>query len=122
MKINDKEYKYNLNRTHVFKLSMILEKINLKPKLEGQSNEIEIGVNLINQILSRLHYAEGESLTFISSVYNIEANEILQLGYQNEIKLWKNIFDNEKDFFTSLLGLKNTNKKTLSTADTTIQN
>lgn len=122
MKINDKEYKYNLNRTHVFKLSMILEKINLKPKLEGQSNEIEIGVNLFNQVLSRLHYAELESLSFIASAYKIEEKEVIDLGYQNEIKLWKNIFDNEKDFFMNLLELKNTSKKTLSTADTTIQN
>ena len=119
--INGKEYNYNLNRTHVFMLSRILEKIGLKPEIEGNT-DIEIGIALFNQVFSRLHYAEYESLKFIANIYLVEETEIIQLGFHNEFSLWKNIFDNEKDFFSKLFPSKEPNKLTSFIPGTEMQN
>lgn len=99
--INGKEYNYNLNRRHVFMLSKIIGKIDLEPDVSGD-NDISIGVSLISQFLAKLYLAEIESLAFIASAYSVEENEIIEIGFQNEFILWKNIFDNEKDFFSKL--------------------
>jgi len=125
--INDKEYMYFLNRTHIFKLSRILEKIGLKPSISGMTMDIEIGIELFNQIFSKLHYAEKESLDFIASIYRIEGKEVEEIGFHNEFLLWKNIFDNEMDFFSKLFPSKKKEKEkssnsTLSIPDTTAQN
>jgi hypothetical protein len=118
--INGKEYKYNLNRKHVFMLSRIIGKIGIKPDLDDNFGNLATAVTVFSDILGKIYNAENESLEFIASVFKVEIEEIEGIGYQNEIKLWWNLFDNEKDFFMNLLPSKKQSKEILSTVDTIV--
>jgi hypothetical protein len=120
--INGKEYKYNLNRKHVFMLSRIIGMIGIKPDLDDNFGNLATAVTVFSDILGKIYKAETESLAFIASAFGVEIEEIEKIGYQNEIKLWWNLFDNEKDFFMNLLPSKKQNNEILSTVDTIAPN
>lgn len=102
--INGKEYKYKLTRKHVFMFSKIIDIINFDINVgDGDSDNIGLGIGLFKSILAKLYLAEIESLEFISNAYQVSSNDVFELGYQNEIKMWWHLFANEKDFFMNLL-------------------
>jgi hypothetical protein len=99
-------------------LSRIIGLIGIKPDLDDNFGDLATAVTVFSDILGKIHMAEVESLLFISLVYGVEPSEIEKIGYQNEIKLWWNLFENEKDFFMKLLPPKKQSNETLSTVDT----
>lgn len=101
MKINGKEYNYNLQREHVPLFTKILGKLKLKPDLTGDFNEILLMISMIQEALLNFDTALEDTLIFISAIYNVEQEEIKKLGLLNELKLWEN-FLNDKEIISFL--------------------
>lgn len=99
--INEKEYNYNLQREHIPLFTRIIGKLKLKPDLTGDFNEILLMISMVQEALLNFDVALEDTLIFISAIYNVEPQEIKDLGLINEIKLWEH-FLNDKDIVSFL--------------------
>ena len=99
--INEKEYNYNLQREHIPLFTKIIGKLKLKPDLTGGFNEILLMISMIQEALLNFDVALEDTLVFVSAIYNVEPQEIKDLGFINELKLWEH-FLNDKDIVSFL--------------------
>jgi hypothetical protein len=110
LKIGNKEYKYKLHRKHVFMFTKILGVLKIEPKLDEikNLNEILVIVALIKDALLNFECAEKETLEFISAIYDIDQEEIKDLGPIHEMELWLNLFEDKDlvNFFSKVFKSK----------------
>ena len=109
MIINEKEYEFELKRKHVFMFAKILGVTRVKPIFDKKQDGASIMITTLFEILENIDKAEGLTAKFIADIYNIEEKEVYEIGIENEIDLWINLFQDEqmKVFFTKVLKLKN---------------
>jgi hypothetical protein len=104
MKINNKEYNYFMKREHVGLFMKIIGKLIDDEKLAQMKNagEIFLILKIIKEALLSFNNADEDTLKFIASIYNVSEEEIKNLGFLKEFKLWKNFFKDPefKDFFS----------------------
>jgi hypothetical protein len=95
------ELKLELKRKHLFLMSKILSKMNLKIdsetlKTNKENLQVVVGAELILKFVSNLHLAEDEADNFVADVTGYKLLEVQEMDLEEYINIWQTLFNNEK--------------------------
>lgn len=85
-----------LKTNDVFKMSKILKKMNLKIKFEKDTNEKQMGFEMIKSVFENLHLAEKEVNEFLADMTGMTIEEFSDLPFEDGIDII-NQFKNMKE-------------------------
>jgi hypothetical protein len=107
MKINGKDWKYELKFDDLFKFSAILGSLDIKPKIPKDVNEVEVLIYVIKDALLNMKTIKKELILFLASIYSVADSEIAELDPIDILDLLFEFFGDEKirSFLSRRLGL-----------------
>jgi len=90
-----------LKRKHLFLMSRILSKMELKvdfsnKNFEGKKLQTAIGSELMIKFLSNLHKAEEEADEFVLAATRYKKEELEDMDLDTYIEVWTGLLNNEK--------------------------
>lgn len=96
--MENEKCKYKIKKKHLFQLSQMYDEMGIKIDTENLSKDekqmqIQLGVQVIDNILKNLYRAEKTSDELLSSITKIEVKELQEMEAAEYMNLWEELLN-----------------------------